>query len=274
MTAFSSLINQFSQAPTTCGDLVSSARLYFVRLRGCDREPSTFTVEFSDAVAIDDATVDLELIAPVATPALSLFLKRGTRLYRASGTAPYVEYVQLAEDITLVEGVPQTGIAIEPALSVIAINATSEILEVLPVTAARNVPVEYNVTTDNTKRTTDGLKGNMTVTGVAPTISTEIFYDLGDASVWAEGFVLDALQTGSELYVIRYSSGEESFLAGACKISQFGETDEVDATAKLSVTLAFQNNYSLVRPYRYLSVSEKAAANEIRRQVGISQYAA
>jgi hypothetical protein len=136
------------------------------------------------------------------------------------------------------------------------------------------VPVEYNVTTDNTKRTTDGLKGNMTVTGVAPTISTEIFYDLGDASVWAEGFVLDALQTGSEIYVIRYSSGGESFLAGACKISQFGETDEVDATAKLSVTLAFQNNYSLVRPYRYLSTSQKAAAQEVRRQLGIPQYAA
>jgi hypothetical protein len=274
MTAFSSLINQFSQAPTTCGDLVSSAKLFFVRLRGCDREPSTFTVEFSTAVDVDDATVDLELIAPVATPALSLFLKRGTRLYRASGAAPYDEYVQLAEDITLVEGIPQTGIAIEPALSVIAVSSTSEILEVLPVTAARNVPVEYNVTTDNTKRTTDGLKGNMTVTGVAPTISTEIFYDLGDASVWAEGFVLDALQTGSEIYVIRYSSGGESFLAGACKISQFGETDEVDATAKLSVTLAFQNNYSLVRPYRYLSVSQKAAAQEVRRQLGIPQYAA
>jgi hypothetical protein len=274
MTAFSSLINQFSQAPTTCGDLVSSAKLFLVRLRGCDREPSTFTVEFSAAVAIGNQTVSLELTAPVATPALSLFLKRGTRLYRASGTAPYVEYVQLAEDVTLVEGVPQTGIAIEPALSVIAINSTAEILEVLPVTAARNVPVEYNVTTDNTKRTVDGLKGNMTVTGVAPTISTEIFYDLGDASVWAEGFVLDALQTGSEIYVIRYSSGGESFLAGACKISQFGETDEVDATAKLSVTLAFQNNYVLVRPYRYLSVGQKAAAQELRRQLGLPQYAA
>lgn len=272
MAPFSSLVQAFATAPTTCGALVSNAKLYFVRLRGCDREPSTFTIAFSTAIALNATTVDLALTAPVTVPATSLYLKKGTRIYRASGVAPFVEYVQLAQDVTLVQGTPQTGIAIEPALAVIASAATAQQLEVIPVTSARHVPVDFQVKSDDNKRTSDGLKSRSTITNVAPQIQTELFYDLNDASVFADGYVLDALQTGAEMYVIRYSSGGEGFLAGAAKISAFAETDEVDQTAKLSVTLMFQDNYYLSRPYRYLSVAQQAASQEIRRQLGLSLY--
>jgi hypothetical protein len=272
MASFSSLVATFAQSPTTCGDLVSQAKGYLVRLRNCDREPSTFTVTFSSAVAIGVNTVDLELTAPVTVPATQIFLKKGFRIYRASGVAPYNEYVQLAQDLTLVQGTPATGVAVETTLSVIAANATAQVLEVLPVTAARNMPLDYQVKTDDTKRTSDGFKGNMNVVGISPSITTELFYDLADASIWAEGYIFDSLGQGKEVYVIRYSSGGEGFIAGAAKITQFSETDEVDATAKLSTKLDFQSNWYAAKPYRYLSLSEKAAANEIRRNLGLSQY--
>lgn len=271
MASFSSLVQSFAVAPTTCGSLVSNAKMYFVRLRDCDREPSTFTIAFTTAIAIGDVVAALSLTAPVTVPATSMFLKKGTRIYRASGIAPYVEYVQLAQNVTLVQGVPQTGIAIEPALAVIASAATAQQLEVIPLSSARNVPVDFQVKSDDNKRTSDGLKGRSTITNIAPQIQTELFYDLDDASVFADGFLFDSFQAGAELYVVRFSSGGEGFLAGAAKISALSETDEVDATAKLSTTLMFQDNYYLAKPYRYQSVAQKAATNEIRRGLGLPQ---
>jgi hypothetical protein len=271
MAAFRDLISQFAVSPTTCGDLVSNAKLYLVKLKNCAEEPSTYTITFSTAIAVGAVTADLALTAPVTVPVTTLFLKRGTRIYRASGVAPYVEYVELLNDTLLTQGTPSTGVPIAPALAIIASSATANQLEALQVLSAKNVPVDYAVNTDDTKRTSDGLKARMTVTRISPTIQTELFYDLNEASIFAEGYALDTFLSGGDVYAIRFSSGGESMLAGRVKFSAFGETDEVDSTCKLSATLAFQSNWNLTKPYRYLSVAQKASFNEIQRQIGKAQ---
>jgi hypothetical protein len=271
MAAYRDLILQFATTPTTCGDLVANAKLYLVKLKNCLEEPATLTITFSTAIAVGAVTADLALTAPVTVPVTTLFLKRGTRIYRASGVAPYVEYVELLNDTLLTQGTPSTGVQIAPALAVIATASTAQQLEALQVLSAKNVPVDYSVNTDDTKRTSDGLKARMTVTRISPTIQTELFYDLGDASVFADGYALDTFLAGADVYAIRFSSGGESMLAGRVKFSAFGETDEVDSSARLTCTLAFQNNWILTKVFRYATVAQKSAFNEIQRQLGRSQ---
>lgn len=248
----------FLSTETNCNEILNTgSALYIQRLVCPNLEPNvvTFTV---DAEALADAeTLDL-----THDSADTQYLRRGAILTFGLETAV------VALDTEIPTGAAAVSVPVEALEATIVASATSESWVMQRLLSPINIPTNVEAQEENRTDLSSGLRGSMVKTKIEHNPQVSAFANISDRALY--DIILEASLSDNEVYVlIVRSSGVHSF--GRALISGWNDDGATESLSKPQFTIKYQGNWSVTKPYVYMTPEQQTAVNELRALSGLSQ---
>ena len=259
-------VAQFEQELLACEEILGEGSFYASPLDGCDKFPVIHQVAVdATAVAANDTTVDLILTAP--TPG-ELTVRQGDVLSFELAATPgtYVE-LTVAADATITDTAAVT-VTIEPAPAAVAIADEACVFQRYEFIGLRNMPLDFNIQTEDVKVLSDGIQGKTTKTDVQPQMGVEFLLRIDDRGFWgttADNTVYGSALTNRRFYGISLRLNGEHFITGPCETTALSFQDQTSQIQKATGTIVFQPTWYTGTIKSQMSTEQLDAYNGIRR---------
>ncbi len=259
-------VAEFEEALESCDQLLGEGSLYAAPLADCAEYPTLYTIAVATAaVAAADETVDLQLTAPVPG---SLVLRRGDVLSFELAATPgtYVE-LTLTADVTVTDTAAVTA-DIEPAPAAVALADEACAFQRYEFCGVKNMPLDFNIQTEDVKLLKDGIQGSTTKTDIQPQMGIEFLLRFDDAGLWGSNG--DATVFGSALNNVRFYAfslrlNGEQFITGPCETTALSFQNQTAQIQKGTATLTYQPTWYTGPIRSFMSTAQQDAYNAIRR---------
>jgi hypothetical protein len=208
--------------------------------------------------------------AAVAANTLSLRHDQAGEVYISAGTIlTFGANIAVVTATTLVPtGATGTNVPVEALTAAIAANATATLAKgVLRLLSPTNIPINLTSQKEDSTDLDDGIKSSEVVTSVATSIAVSAFDSVEDRALYSLVFPL--ADVGGQLFAMAVRSNGV-VTAGRAIVSNYTNDQAVKTVSKVQFSLDFQGKYANISPYRYLTVAQKTALNNLRKFMGLS----
>lgn len=261
-TQLLSALDAFRVAESKCGDLLADSKIYISPLFNCSATPPILDLTPGITTA-NAASVVITAVAGLPVGVTNFTLERGTRLYFS--TTPHIVAAQTV--LTATGGT----IPVEPTGPVLAVTDIASVLPRAAAVAIGSAGLANNIGTEETGKTSQGLRVDKKVVSIAPALSGDLYLNLQDRALWGAGNIFDAMQTGGEIAVYREVAGGEYAITGRALVTSFDDSNDAQTVAKVSYQFDFQSDFVYFKPFDFSTVGQQTAHNTVRRLWGLTE---
>lgn len=258
-------LGEFEVALQSCEEILGEGRFLVAPLDGCEKYPTIYTIESTAAVTANDTSVSLQLTSP--TPG-TLMVRQGDVLSFELAATPgtYVE-VTLAADATITD-TAAVVVATEAVPAAIAANDVACAFQRFEFIGLKNMPLDFQIGTEDVKVLSDGIQGKTTKTNVQPQMGVEFLLRLDDKGFWGDSdndVVFQSALNNVRFYGLSLRLNGEQFITGPVETTALSFQDQASQIQKATGTLVFQPTWYTGTIFQNMSTEQQDAYNAIRR---------
>jgi len=262
-----SSVAEFEAKLKSCEEFLGEGQLLIAPLAGCDNYPTIYEVEVATAIALNAVSASLQLNSPLTS---SYYLYKGDVLsFEVTPAGTYVE-ITVAADAVLTDTAP-TAVAIERAPAAVAVNAIAEVFQRYEFIGLKNMPLDFQIGTEDVKILRDGIQGKTTKTNVAPQMAVEFLLRGDDRGFWGGGTqeadnVYQSALTNTQFYALNIRLNGQHFMTGKAETTALSLQDQAAQIQKGTATIVWQPTWYTGTIANFQSTAKRDAYDDIRRR--------